>query len=350
MHRIKEKDRILDKLQGWIGLLYLVMMSGILVICILFSDSDIKFLGKVNYLPPLLLLAFGVVFALGLFQLCRNTVLPEKHKVCLFFIVSFGLFLFQVYSVYNYYFYTGWDVPQLINMSYAVAHGEDVLGFSGYFSQYPNNLFLVSVFSFIRKAAHLVGLHEHEYFVILCVQCLLNTGAGMLLAGVLDELFHKEQIEMLGYVLYLAFVWASPWVSIPYSDSMGLIFPVLIIYIYINRKKTRYSIIPWFAIAALAIIGYRIKPQLTIIFIAILIIETISFLRTGAGKDIFQMLAGIAAGILCATILSQMAISALHITIDDEKSFHMQHFFMMGMNPAGGGGTLGMTCFFLAHL
>lgn len=233
MHRIKEKDRILDKLQGWIGLLYLVMMSGILVICILFSDSDIKFLEKVNYLPPLLLLAFGVVFVLGLFQLCRNTVLPEKHKVCLFFIVSFGLFLFQVYSVYNYYFYTGWDVPQLINMSYAVAHGEDVLGFSGYFSQYPNNLFLVSVFSFIRKAAHLVGLHEHEYFVILCVQCLLNTGAGMLLAGVLDELFHKEQIVMSGYVLYLALVWASPWVSIPYSDSMGLIFPVLIIQFYL---------------------------------------------------------------------------------------------------------------------
>lgn len=243
------------------------------------------------------------------------------------------LILIQVYSVFNYYFCTDWDVPQLINLSDAVAHGIDVSGFSEYFSCYPNNLFLAYIFSVIRKVAHLVGLHEHEYFVILCVQCFLNTLTGLLLTYVLDKLFNDDSITILGYILYIFLAGMSPWTSIPYSDSMGLLFPILIIYFYVNRNITHHTLIFWFKITALSIIGYKIKPQIFIIFIAILIIELVNLIKFNISSATLKALTGIVLGIICAGFISQMAVSSLNITIDKNETFNLPHFFMMGMNP-----------------
>ena len=88
----------------------------------------------------------------------------------------------------------------------------------------------------IRFLAHNIGLHAHEYFAILAVQCFFNAATGYLLFCILEKLFGDTQFSSLGYIIYVLLVGISPWVSIPYSDSMALIFPSIYIYIYMGEE------------------------------------------------------------------------------------------------------------------
>lgn len=334
---MKRRKTITDSIQNILVLGYGLMMIAIILICIFFPHIEFarneSELGR-NYLPAVVLLMFGMIFISGLFTFSKGIEsLKIRNKKYILLSVALCLFLVQIYSVYNYYFYTDWDVPQLINLSDAVAHGEDVSNFSGYFSRYPNNLFLAYIFSLIRKAVHLVGLHKHEYFALLCVQCFLSALTGLLLISILDKLFNNDSITVLGYILYIFLVGMSPWTSIPYSDSMGLLFPILIIYFYVNRYSTNHTLLFWFKITVVSVIGYKIKPQIFIIFIAILIIELLNTIKFSISKSMLKAFAGIALGIICAGFISQMALSSLNIAIDKNETFNLPHFFMMGMNP-----------------
>ena len=88
-------------------------------------------------------------------------------------------------------------------------------------------------------------------------------------------------IGMLTMILYLILVGASPWVSIPYSDSLGLIFLVAIFWCYVKMEKEE-SNKKWLyggAIGLLTAIAYRIKPQISIVLIAISIEHVIHALK-----------------------------------------------------------------------
>lgn len=328
--------RLADRLQACLAPMYGLMMAGIAAVCVLFSGITF---GKseycANYLPPLLLMVFGVVFLFGLFSFCEQLSERQKGGRRLLPLISLCLFFLQLYSVYNYYFFTDWDIPNLIRVSDAIVHGTDIAAVPGirYFSRYPNNLFLAYIVTVIRKAAHMLGLHDQEYFAILCVQCALNTLTGLLLVRVLNRLLGQRRLSVLGYCVYMLLVGASPWVSIPYSDSMGLIFPILLICIYIDRKKARHPLFPWFWMAGLAYIGYKIKPQIFIVFLAILLMEVLGVLKAGLSRDLLKRLASIVLGLVCAGLFAQAAISSLNVPIYDEMTFQLPHFLMMGMNP-----------------
>lgn len=328
---------IAGRLQGCLGPVYGLMMGGILLVCVLFFR--IRF-GKSEYcehfLPPVVLLTFGIVFFTGLYVLCgRLEAAGKLGSRRLFWWLSLFLLAVQIFAVYNYYFYTDWDVPNLLRLSDAVVHGKDIAEVPGigYFSRYPNNLLLACVMTVIRKAAHIVGLHAHEYFAILCVQCGLNTLTGLLLAQTLDRLFGSRKFSLFGYVLYVLLVGMSPWVSIPYSDSMGLIFPMLMVYIYVGRARAKRAWLSWFGISVCAVIGYKLKPQTFIVCIAIVIIGLLELPRKGRTRDFTKKLSAVAAGVLCAGLVSQAAIASLHVPVNESMVFQLPHFLMMGMNP-----------------
>lgn len=326
-------NQLIGTLQNCIVPFYRLMMCGIIMICVCLSN--IRF-GRSsfckNYFPAALLLIFGTVFLSGLYVLCKK-ICAINHKKELLILLSISVFFLQVYAVYNYYFYTDWDVPHLINLSNAIVHNEDVTKFSRYFSRYPNNLFLVQLFSIIRRFIHIAGLHKYEYHAILIVQCFLNTITGLLLVGVLKKLFNNSCLIFMGYIMYIFLIGASPWVSIPYSDSMGLIFPILILHIYLNMQTTRHQLIHWILLTFLSFIGYKIKPQIFIIFISIIMIEFMNIFITKTNHKVKNKIAGIIGGMISALILSQVMISSLNIPIDVNQEFGIKHFFMMGMNP-----------------
>lgn len=218
-----------------------------------FAGSDLC----ANFLPPLLLLFGGIIFVFGFFHLL--TFFKVKYSTKIIAVFSVILFLAQIFFVYNYYFYTDWDVAELIDFSDLLVHHKEISDYKWYFSRYPNNLFLAFIFSSLRLICHTLGMHAREYFAILAFQCLLSTLTGFILFQTLLTLFDNIYIPFLGYILYVFLTGLSPWVSIPYSDSMALIFPSLIIYIYICQKKFSYDI-AWSLIGLCSYIGYNLNP------------------------------------------------------------------------------------------
>ena len=67
-----------------------------------------------------------------------------------------------------------------------------------------------------------------------------------------------------------------PYIIIPYTDTISMIFPILILYLYIkikeetNKNKQRMLIV---LEGILTILGYYIKPTAVIVTIAICIVE-----------------------------------------------------------------------------
>lgn len=310
---------------------YCVTISIIVFICIFctkmrFANSNLC----ENFLSPLILLLFGMVFLCGISYILNFFEMKRAKKIMIIFTI--GLFCIQAYCVYNYYFFTDWDVNELISFSDLLSHNQDISDYAWYFSRYPNNLFLAFVFSGIRILAHNIGLHAHEYFAILLVQCLLNSLTGYLLFCIVDQLFEEKHVSFLGYAIYICLIGISPWVSIPYSDSMALIFPSLIIYIYICNNKIN-STIKWFIIGTCSAIGYKIKPQVFIVFIAIILIETIDFAKIHELKESIINDTVAVIGVIVGLYIVKLGISTIHISIDRNMSFGIAHFFMMGMNP-----------------
>ena len=132
------------------------------------------------------------------------------------------------------------------------------------------------------------------------------------------------------YILYTLIVGLSPWVSIPYSDAIGLFFPTMIYYLYIYRNKHKNSLVVWMNIAVFTWIGYKIKPQVVILFIGIVLIEILSFIKE---KTVYKKtIIGILLGIIIAEFGVNTLISKVPLTIDENQSFGIEHYFMMGMN------------------
>lgn len=329
-------------------ILFSLMMMGILFIC-LFLSKMYSTRGYLGISEPihLLLLGFGICLTIGILYILKKSHLNTHIKINKkFFLCAFILcFIFQVIASYHYYFFTDWDVKKMFDLSSAIAHHESITTFNDYFSRYPNNLILSSIFSCIISMMHKLGLHSYEYFALICLQCFINTTAGLLIVTTLKQLFHNDCLCLIGYLFYLCLVAISPWVTVPYSDSVGLFFPILIFSIYVyNPKKCNYatSFIKWCSIALLSYIGYKIKPQIIILFLGIIITELYIHIihineikghlkQTMKGFRSFCIAAVL--GFVMAALLANPMIKSTHITLNPEQAFGPTHFLMMGINP-----------------
>lgn len=313
--------------QKSIKFLYGFMIFSILICCVLFTDIGYGRDFHNNYLPTLILIPFGIIFIFGILTCLEKENFSSKYIVY----IALVLFAIQAYSTWNYYFYTDWDSSILTMFANAFAHGEDVSGLSWYFSRYPNNIFLGIIFAGIEKIVHCMGLHSLEYFSLIVFQCAIVSITGILLFKIIIGLLDNEILAYLGYILYILIVGLSPWVSIPYSDTIGLFFPTMIYYLYINRNNCKNSLVLWIKIAIFTWIGYKIKPQIVILFIGIVLIEILSFVKE---KIVYKKtIIGIVLGIIIAEFGVNTLINKIPLTMDENQSFGMEHYFMMGMNP-----------------
>lgn len=339
-HTLSQKyslgPRISQGISSCLHTVYGLVMGIIVLICLFLSTSN--FVSPYSQLlPEVLLLAMGLcAVALFLF-LCKHLTLQTPHTKGRFLLaVSIIVLACQLIFVRSYYFYTGWDVQTVTSAAESLSHGESTSNWF-YFSTYPNNLFIVYIFTVIFQFLHWCGLHTYEYVSLLVLQCILNTLTGALLARILDKLIGDTRLTALGYLLYLGLIAISPWVSIPYSDSLGLVFPILILDIYLSDHKVKHAFWSWLAMTVLAFLGYRLKPQLVILWIAIVLQELVHLLRGVRIKQLAKQLSAILLGVLCTLMLTQAAISSLSIPSNDSLKFQLPHFLMMGMNAEHSG-------------
>lgn len=303
----------------------------IIVLVIDLFLSWMKYACKKDMLNNFTLLLWGLcgVHFLYLFFLKKNKKSPF-YKIVLMGLISFA---FQLWLVRNYYFRTGWDVETMIFAAEAAARGAEIPK-SYYFSMYPNNLFLTSFFARIISFGCRLGLSElHAYDLLLVLQCGISCIVGIETCFVVHRISKNSNLAYITFIFYFALITLSPWVSIPYSDSYGIFFPITILFLYILPQKRRFrELSRWVLIGFLALIGYRIKPTVFIVFIALCIIELFNWLKNKARSTSCIKIAGIITGMVLAYLTVALTTRYMDIEIDKEAAFGPTHFLNMGLN------------------
>jgi len=334
----------MKRIQRGIALLFGVMLLAILSI-VLFEYGKTEFWLKRTYLLSQFAM-LGAGMAVLLVLCCGMHAAKRQMRrwpAWTTLIPWVGLLLLQLVLSFHAYFLTGWDVRGIVDTAYALAGGEADLHI-GYLSQYPNNMALVMLFAAIIRAVRMLlgnpGMDRCVY-VLIAFQCGLNTLTGMLLKGAAKRITASEALSWAAAVVYMGFVGLSPWLMIPYSDSVALIFPTAILALYLLRDNKRFGRWIWPGIGLMAGLGYMIKPQVIIVAIAIGMVETARLLASRRPRMWLRRVGSMAAVlVLLALPGMRLLIKAAPIELRPGRSMNMLHYVMMGLNAETNGSYL----------
>ncbi len=329
--------------------LYLVTAAAVFALVLLLRDGT-NYGCKISLaLPGWLLLLAGIAGALILtwaFALIRRRSGLEKRLTAVrpgaIFLL---LFLAQLYVCYNCYFETGWDVGMVMNYAKWLADGYLIEWSDVYLPRYLNNALITWLFSLFIRVSRYIGVLDVElspYMAVITVQCALSSTAGWLVFRSAQRLWKSDSAAWGAALLYIALVGLSPWLMIPYSDSMGLFFPILAFWLYLSVKDSRHPALCWTALGAAAYMGYRVKPQCVICVIAILLVEGAAWLEEKkllAGlRRRAACLAGFATAFCAGALLFyQVVLPSMNVTPNKDLAYSPAHFFMMGLNDTTDG-------------
>lgn len=293
-------------------------------------------------------LILGVVGVVAIYYLNKRfghkiEAFLRKHTRVLL-LISIGFLLFwQLYTCYGGYFISGWDAGIIQDTTLSEFYKAYDKINSGYFSWFPNNILIVWVFAKVTEFANFCGLEHLEYAPVI-FQCILDALTVWLVYLVTYGFTDNYRISWLTYVIAYLFAGMSPWFMVAYSDATGIIFPILMLWLYQRARRSRKR---WAALffslllGMTGIAGYHIKPQCVIMLMAIVIIDIIyCFGRNFRGEiyHFFARLAAYAMGIgIIALVYNSAIIPSLHIEINSDTTIGWQHYFMMGLNEQSDG-------------
>ena len=285
--------------------------------------------------PALLIastLLVGILFSLG-FVPVKHFRHSPRSECTRFDKLVFRLTLFaipiQFYLTCNYYFRTGWDVQVLDTGVDALLSG-NAYPMSLYLSFYPNNILLFLVTIICKQLDAIFGVISPSNGVLLFIllNCIISSVTGWLTYQNISH-FCSRRWATVGFVLYWGLIGISPWVSIPYSDSLALAFPSLLLFLY-TRNFT--PILKWGLIGVISGIAYNVKPQSFLIFIAIVIITLIHSNFTALYKKRVSCFILILS-LFVSLHFPKFLLSPMGISFNSDLSFGSAHFLMLGANP-----------------
>ncbi len=296
------------------------------------STNSLEITNISIYIYSLLILALIV----GIVVYIRKKQLkPTSDKLFFALITTANVFFLfvQLFVADNIWFMTDWDVGTIVNNAVNIARtGENVITDIWYFNKCPNNLTLLYILVAILK--YIGPLFEQQYFSLVRVSVVMVWMAVYLTVLCIYRITANKTITVAGMILSWLLIGLSPWIVIPYSDSMGIVFPILAVfcYLYIGNVYVRF-----FAVSLTCFMGYLIKPPIVIVLIAMVLITGCDMLQEMLDKK-FSIKK--ATGILLAVVLAlALYIPAKNIVyeidespLDANRAFTATHYFMMGLN------------------
>lgn len=292
----------------------------------------------------------GVVIGIGIYVIYRLSAhLPaalrgHRLKKAAFYtsicVLSIAALLIQEYNIAGAWFITGWDAGQAVDAVFTPSQYEWVYSF------YPNNLFLIAIFRFLRT---LFATQDFDtlYLLILEVGAVIISISCLLATLTAYNISHSFKAGYCTFILVTIFIVFSPQAFIPYTDSYGMLAPVLAVYLYSSRISSPIKI-P--LVGFVAVLGSFIKPNAIIVLIAIFLIEASKFLAKIIKNEFalqFQDLKKYVAASLLFVLFVTLAcfigntcktFAAKDMNIHWELSMSPAHYLMMGWNPESGGG------------
>ena len=333
-------------LENFIGWLFAAVMAVLLILVIFFPG--ISYRCKRTFLLPnavLMLLALGLwlLFLAACRRFDKRAHVWDTGKLDKAVAwASVGLFFLQLYIVFNLFFLTAWD-PGTVWTTATSFLAEDPWPWGvSYFSKYPNNLLLLLTETFLLKLHYNIGFLPETYAAMCCIwlDCAAITLACYLTYRELC-LFTRRRYALAGYLLCVILAGLSPWMCVFYSDSLGILFPILTLYLYSKPRKTSLGAFCGKAAAILlGCIGYFLKPQCLIPVIGIFCVELVRLLQEKKLRKVGHLALLILLAALTIKLTSGLLVrgyTANGVSLDPDKTFGAPHFLMMGLNEEYGG-------------
>ena len=278
-------------------------------------------------LPNIICFLIGIilisVFGILSFQFVQ-TKFYDKYERLLLPVASLLFLIYILFASRFYYFVTGWDAGNVITNAQNMASGLPIDEL--YYSEYPNNITMTILFSFILKAYSTVTGKEWNYYALVAFQCFGIVLSGYLTYYSAKNLTGKKEISILSWVLFLFLAVLSPWVVVPYSDIIGLIVLSVALFLYSYRKLPVLLGISF-------ILCYYIKPTAFILAIAVTLcsLPTLKNTIRGNKKELIRI-GMVVLGVFIGFGIVKLGIFSRQIALDHEKTLDMTHFLMMGLN------------------
>lgn len=190
-----------------------------------------------------------------------------------------------------------WDAAAIYYSGTAVSEGTPEAADRGYFEVNPNNLLLMLLLGKYLEAAESFGAVDLRQSVAYLNAAVLFSG--MLLTYACGYLFGGKQAARLTLVPSIILIALSPWLPVFYSDTAGLLFPILILCLVglAARSRLPARLLLWAAAGVAAAVGYGIKPTVLISLAGAVLVLLLSIRRSNWRQD---LLAGTVAAVLAA--------------------------------------------------
>lgn len=276
------------------------------------------------------------LIAVGLYFVLTSRIHPRKAwPLIIYFAV---LLVVQLIVARSTWFYAGWDVETNYLTAESLARGEAITT-ADYYRLCPNNapvtVMLAGVIWVGLQLGMAVPYALLPYFgaLILNVACLL---------AVLCVRRLTQNRAVVGFTLAIFTVWIalSPYMTVPYTDTYAIIFPLLVLYIYLSTLPLFPK---WLLISFFSIFGASMKPQAIILFIAIMILALCRALARGGlfkvqRERAVTVFLAVGLGVLPAMGWHYTTIAALSGSVNPQEQLGATHYLMMGMNTDTLGG------------
>ncbi len=348
------REKIVDYLFVIFNILMIVVFLPILFCVIVIGDNmDYNEAMKLSVNLPNYLLFFISLFGIG--TVCALLIwerkkfpkkLTNKANVCMDIILSLlfiVLFFLNEWIAREIVFHLPWDIMVVRNGAYQVAL-EQAMGYQYYFSMNPNNIPIIYILGRIYRAVEQIPRYPYiSDFAWVQLNCILISITGYFSCLMVKKLTRRMMPTLLMFLLYVILIGISPWKIAPYTDVLGLLFPVLCIYFYICYRQARglFGKYIWMILSVLVgVTGGFIKPNLYIIVIALLGREIILLIKNIRGYWHFVLVQIVLTlGLMYVfSCYKEHIIEEIGLEYNENIEASWHHYFLMGLNEETTGG------------
>lgn len=334
--------RLLGGLPGALSVFFGLLLAAILALMIFWQDAYRQYY-DVESLLSNLALAAAALAALAVCLCARTAALRRRPapRACAgvpwaLLLADAALLAAQLVIVRSTWYYAGWDVA-------ACYQNAEQLALTGatdpsYFQLCPNNAPFTLLIAIPLWAAGKLGLAV-PYAVLPYLSAVLVNLACLLCALCARRLTRSRAATAGVFALCAVWVGLSPYISVPYTDTFAIVFPVLALYCWLSVKQ---SFCKWALVTLCCFTGYALKPAVLIVWIALVIVGGLRFLSqkaaAGSFKRIALILLAMLLGFVPAKLFKDGATAYLAGSATPQGQLSETHYLMMGLNPDTYGG------------
>ena len=341
MENNKKLSKFSDICMTLIIIMFIVCFGIALFEAIAFNKNILGF----NYTPILMIIA-AAVFVVLLILIYKKLIPKIKNNLKVPIAIIILMFIIQLICSYFLLTNPAWDIKAAfneacyINESTYSGYGYDINDTTikeySYTDMFPNNVFLVFIFSVIIKICNIFGFSNYVVAITIFNTIAINL-AIVLMYLLARKLFGDKKALM---ALIIAFITLPFYLYGPiyYTDSLSLIFPIAILYFYLlsrdENKKIRKVI--WQILLGLFIFA-AIKMKLTASFMVIAIVM-FELLRKNFKVLIKNLALPVVITLVTSVIFTNLLTRADIINEDRSYSIKIpyQHWILMSLKGNAG--------------